>query len=194
MFFGSAKMFNGIYILNLQSSILNIEFKRLKSNHATNSFQWHCRLGHINDKRLTRLHNDGYLGSFDWKSIEQCESCLYGKMTKSPFTKKDERSTECPVLIHSDVCGLMNVQAIGGFSYFIMFIDDHSRYGHVYLMKHKSEALERFKEFRSEVKKQSDKSIKILRSDQGGEYLSHEFIGYLKENGILSQCTPPGTP
>ena len=90
MFFGSAEMFNEIYILNLQSSILNIESKRLKSNHATNSFLWHCRLGHINDKHLTRLHNDGQLDSLDWKSIEQCETCLHGKMTKSPFTGKDE--------------------------------------------------------------------------------------------------------
>ena len=60
MFFGSAEMFNGIYILNLQSPILNIDSKRLKSNHAMNSFLWHCQLGHINDKHLTRLHNDGY--------------------------------------------------------------------------------------------------------------------------------------
>ena len=74
-------------------------------------------------------------------------------MTKSPFTRKGNRSTECLGLIHFDVCGPMNGQAIGGFSYFIMFIDDHSRYGHVYLMKHKSEALERFKEFISEVEK-----------------------------------------
>ena len=56
-------------------------------------------------------------------------------MTKSPFIEKDERSTECLGLIHSNVCGLMNVQAIGGFSYFITFIDDHSWYGHIYLMK-----------------------------------------------------------
>ena len=64
----------------------------------------------------------------------------------------------------------------------------------MYLMKHKYEALERFKKFRSEVEKQSDKSIKILQSDRGGEYLSHEFLGYLKENEILCQWTPPGIP
>ena len=126
------------------------------------------------------------MGSFDWESIEQCESYLYDKMNKSPFTGKDEWLAECLGLIHSDVCGSMNVQAIGDFSYFVVFIDDRSRYGHIYLMKHKSEALERFKEFRSKVEKQSGKSIKILRSDQGREYLSYKFIGYLKENGILS--------
>ena len=113
-------------------------------------------------------------------------------MTKSSFIRKGERSTKCLGMIHSDVCGLMNVQAIGGFPYFIMFINDHSWYGHIFLMKYKSEALKKFKEFIYEVEKQSRKSIKILQSNRGGEYLSHEFLGYLKENGILSQWTPLG--
>ena len=61
-------------------------------------------------------------------------------------------------------------------------------------MKYKSEAFEKFKEFRQEVEKQLDKSIKVLRSDRGGENLSLEFQGYLRDNGILSQWTPPYTP
>ena len=115
-------------------------------------------------------------------------------MTKSPFSEKGKRIAECLGLIHSDVCGPVNIQAIRGFSYFITFIDDYSRYGYVYLMKFKSETFENFKEFRNEVEKQLGKSIKILRSDQGGEYLSQEFTDYLRENGILSQWTPPRTP
>jgi flavin-dependent dehydrogenase len=54
------------------------------------------------------------------------------------------------------------ISVIGGYTYFITFTDDHSRYGYVYLMKHKSESFKRFKEFRNEVKKQTGKSIKIL--------------------------------
>jgi len=61
-----------------------------------------------------------------------------------------------------------------------------SRYGFLYLMKHKPESFEMFKRFRSEVEKQTGRSIKMLRSDRGGEYLSDNFIDYLKENGILS--------
>ncbi|KAK8665472.1 hypothetical protein V6N13_005639 [Hibiscus sabdariffa] len=61
-------------------------------------------------------------------------------------------------------------------------------------MRHKSEALEKFKEFRNEVQNQHGKSIKALRSYRGGEYLSHEFDELLKECGIVSQLTPPGTP
>ncbi|KAK8633903.1 hypothetical protein V6N13_014737 [Hibiscus sabdariffa] len=116
------------------------------------------------------------------------------KMTKAPFNGKGERASDLLGLIHSDVCGPMNTQARGGFHYFITFTDDFSRYGYIYLMHHKSEALKKFKEFRNEVQNQHGKSIKALRSDRGGEYLSHEFDELVKECGIDSQLTPPGTP
>ena len=64
----------------------------------------------------------------------------------------------------------------------------------MYLIRHKSETFKKFKEFRHEIEKQTVKNIKTLRSDRGGEYLSYEFLDYLKEYGILSQWTPSGTP
>ncbi|KAJ9552891.1 hypothetical protein OSB04_016936 [Centaurea solstitialis] len=70
----------------------------------------------------------------------------------------------------------------------------YSRYGYVYLIRHKSEAFEKFKEFHNEVQNQLDKKIKFLRSDRGGEYLSQEFDNHLMEYGIVSQLTPPYTP
>ena len=78
-------------------------------------------------------------------------------------------------IIHTDVCGPMNVEARGGYRYFLTFTDDLSRYGYIYLMKHKSETFEKLKEFQSEVENQCNKKIKFLRSDHGGEYLSYEF-------------------
>ena len=68
-----------------------------------------------------------------------------------------------------------------------MFTDNLSRYGYMYLMKYKSELLERLKKFINEVKKNKNrKSIKIFQSDQGEEYLSQEFWDHLKENMIHS--------
>ncbi|KAK8974558.1 hypothetical protein V6N11_034485 [Hibiscus sabdariffa] len=84
--------------------------------------------------------------------------------------------------------------ARGGYQYFITFTDDFSRYRYIYLMRHKFEALEKFKEFKNEVQNKHGKSIKALRSDRGGEYLSQDFDELLKECGIFSQLTPPGTP
>jgi hypothetical protein len=64
----------------------------------------------------------------------------------------------------------------------------------MYLMKYKSETFEKFKEYSYEVVKQTKHSIRTLRSDRGDEYLSGVFLDYLKENGIVSQWTPPDTP
>ena len=107
-------------------------------------------------------------------------------MPKSPFTDKGKHAKDVLGLVHTDACGPMSNMAYGGYEYFITFTDDHFRYGYVFLMRHKFEAFDKFKEFRHEVEKQTGKSIKILWSDHGGEYLSAEFQDHLRENGILS--------
>ena len=98
------------------------------------------------------------------------------------------------VPLNFDVCGPMSVETRGGYHYFLTFTDDLSRYGYIYLMKHNSETFEKFKEFQSEVENHHNKKIKFLQSDHGGEYLSDKFGLHLKQYGIVSQLTPPGTP
>ena len=71
--------------------------------------------------------------------------------------------------MHSDVCGPLNIQARGGYEYFVTFIDDYSRYGYVYLMQQKSETFGKFKEFHAEVERQLGENLKILRSNRGRE-------------------------
>src|SRR4051812_9491520 len=106
------------------------------------------RLGHISQKRMKKLHGDGLLTSFDFESYETCQACLLGKMTKSPFSGLPERATDLLELIHTDVCGQLSTIARGGYHYFISFTDDFSRYGYVYLMKHKSKLLKGSRSFR----------------------------------------------
>ena len=91
-----------------------------------------------------------------------------------------ERATDLLEIIHTDVCRPMSIKAHGGYHYFLTFTDDLSRYGYIYLMKHKFETVERFKEFQSEVENHHNKKIKFLRSDRGDEYLSYEFDLQLK--------------
>ncbi|KAL0286066.1 UNVERIFIED_CONTAM: Transposon Ty2-B Gag-Pol polyprotein [Sesamum radiatum] len=153
-----------------------------------------ARLGHISKDRIRRLVDTKSLEINDLDHLPTCRSCLKGKMTKKPFVGQSAIAKGLLDLVHTDVCWALSIPARGGFSYFIIFTDDHSRYGYVYLMRYKSEAFGRFKEYRLEVENQTNRKIKVLRSDRGGEYLSGEFIDYLKENGILSQWTPPRTP
>ncbi|KAK1628301.1 hypothetical protein QYE76_002616, partial [Lolium multiflorum] len=196
IFYGRAPEKNGLFLLDLDSSdthIHNIDAKRIKLNDNS-TYMWHCRLGHIGVKRMKKLHTDGLLESLDFESLDRCEACLMGKMTKTPFSGMMERATDLLEIIHTDVCGPMSVASRGGYRYVLTFTDDLSRYGYIYFMKHKSETFEKFKEFQSEVENQRNKKIKFLRSDRGGEYLSYEFGMHLKKCGILSQLTPPGTP
>ena len=96
---------------------------------------------------MKKLHADGLLESRDYESLDACEPCLMGKMTKTPFSGTMERATDLLEIIHTDVCDPMSVEARSGYRYFLTFTDDLSRYGYIYLMKHKSEIFEKFKEF-----------------------------------------------
>ena len=84
-----------------------------------------------------------------------------GKMTKAPFSGTMKQATDLLEIIHTDVCGPMNIKAYSRYHYFLTFTDDLSRYGDIYLMKHKSETFEQFKEFQSEVENHCDKKIKV---------------------------------
>ena len=139
---------NEIGLLDLDHSdthIHNIDAKRCKVDNDSATYLWHCRLGHIGVKRMKKIHADGLLESLDYESLDACEPCLMGKMTKTPFSGTMERATDLLEIIHTDVCIPMSIKARGGYRYFMTFTDDLSRYECIYLMKHKSEIVERFK-------------------------------------------------
>ncbi|GJX20765.1 retrotransposon protein, putative, ty1-copia subclass [Tanacetum coccineum] len=130
----------------------------------------------------------------DFKSDDVCESCLLGKMTKSPFTGTYERGEGLLDLVHTDVCRPFRSATKDGKRYYVTFTDNFSRYGYVYLIKHKSDTFELFKRYQNKVENQLDRKIKVLQYDRGGEYLSIEFFDHLKNYGIVSLLTPPRTP
>jgi len=124
-----------------------------------------------------------------------CEGCVEGKIHRKPFKPVGEiHSTARLQLVHSDVCGPMSTESIGGKKYFVTFIDDYSRCCSVYFMKHKSEVLEKFKEFEEATTTDSKNRIRRLRTDNGGEYVSKEFEAYLRSKGILHEFTVPNSP
>ena len=88
----------------------------------------------------------------------------------------------------------MKTQSMGGSFYFLTFIDGFSRKVWIYILNNKSKTFSRFKEFKDPTEKQSGKFIKLLRSDGGGEYDSHEFTDFCKQHGIQRQLTTRYTP
>nr|GEV08349.1 hypothetical protein [Tanacetum cinerariifolium] len=176
-----------------KSSIYAVSNKRAKLD-LDSALLWHCSLGHISKKRIEKLQHDGLLNSTDFRAFEKCVSCMSRKMERKPYTHQVERTKDLLGLRYTDVCDPFKIMSRQGASYFVTFTDDFSRYGYFYLLKHKHEVFETFKVFQKEVENQLNKTIKLLCSDRGGEYMSQEFFDHIKDHGIIAHRTPPYMP
>ena len=152
----------------------------------------------MHESRLKKCVQNKFVQGIDVDEITElsfCEGCLAGKMCRKPFPTVGEiRSTRKLQLVHSDICGPMQTQSIGGAKYFVTFIDNYTRCCAVYFMKCKSEVLDKFKEFEVTTTNDAGRAIGTLRTDNGGEYLSSAFQNYLKEKGIRHELTVPHSP
>ena len=168
------------------------------ASEESDLYLWHCRYGHLGMDNVVKLANGDMVKRMDHVGGEKnCffEACVMGKQHRRPYPKGvPYRAKEPFELIHSDVCGPMSESSLGGSRYYAIFIDDFSRYTYVYFPKNKSEALEKFKDFHNYAVNVTGKIIKVIRTDNGGEYCSREFELFLKENGILHQLTVPYNP
>jgi transposase InsO family protein len=180
-----AKRTGGIYKLVVYSPE-NLVALNLSSDESE---LWHQRLGHLNMQVVRKM-----IPELKGKGKIECKSCFQGKMARVAFGLSNGKHGELFGLIHSDVCGPFEGNAIGGYRYYVTFIDDKSRYTLVYLIRTKSEVFEKFKNFEALVRNKYQKTIKILRSENGGEYLSTEFDLFLKSKGIQKQFSVAYTP
>jgi hypothetical protein len=98
---------------------------------------------------------------FNVEHQEVCRGCALGKYIKIVFPNSDSRSTRILDLIHTYVCGPMSRVSLGGWEYYVTFIDDHSRKTWIFFPKTKSEVFKRFQEFKALVENQIGKKIKV---------------------------------
>ena len=156
---------------------------------------WHKRLGHFSRERLERLVKDGILSNLNFTDLGVCVDCIKGKQTK--HTKKGAtRSTKLLEIIHTDICGPFDTLSFGKEKYFIIFIDDFSCYDYIYLLHEKSQAMNALKVYITEVERQLEREVKIIKSNRGvesGQCLG-PFAKLLEKHGICAQYTMPGTP
>lgn len=182
---------DGLYQLDVEG---NSPDCHCASSALVTASVWHQRLGHTT--KLKELKN--LVNGMDFsaeKEVLFCEACIEGKLSRKPHKPVGEiRSKRKLQLVHSDVCGPMQTESIGGSKYFVTFIDDYSRCCKVYFMRQKSEVLNKFKEFEKTFSNECGEKVTRLRTDNGGEYTSKEFQEYLKAHGIHHETTVPHTP
>ena len=152
------------------------------------------RLGHMSERGLQILHGKGALSGIKSCKLNFCKFCTMGRQRRNSFPTSQHKTMGLLDLIHTDVWGPSPVASVGGARYYVTFIDGFSRKLWIYFLKHKSEVFQRFKEWKVMVENQKGRKVKVLRSDNGGEYTSGEFKGYLTEAGIQHQFSVPGRP
>ena len=92
-----------------------------------------------------------------------CEGCVLAKQTRIPFPNEAIFRAQKPLeFVHADLCGPITPTSIGGCKYFLLLVDDFSRWMWVYTLSGKSEAFSTFKRFKSMVEKSSGYKIKTL--------------------------------
>ncbi len=161
--------------------------------------RWHERMGHVHKRGIVQMADGGVanglkIGDRDFE--RNCHHCAISKAHRSliPKERTSERAKGMLDRIHSDVCGPMDLPSLGGSKYFVTFIDEHSNWVVVYLMKQKSEVADCFLQFEKYAERQTGRKIRVIRSDRGGEYLSNALSKYLKHRGIVHELTAAYTP
>jgi hypothetical protein len=148
---------------------------------------WHQRLGHIGEKRFRLLQGKGMVEGMSNCSLDfdLCEHCVYGMHNHLRLPSGAIRAEGILQLVHNDVFGPVLVPSLEKIVYYVSLIDDFSRNTWIYFLGNKSEVFDRFKEFKSLMENQTEKRIKVLRMDNGGQFCRNELKELCKKCGKL---------
>lgn len=137
---------------------------------------WHSRLIHADLESIRQLSGRDLVTGLDLRdakrSTQDCEGCIKENQYKSVMRSKPFRATKTGEVIHSDVCGPISVDSIGGSRYFVTFIDEFSGFITVVTIAKRSEVVDNFKRYHRWLERKYDCRIKTLHCDGGGEYIS----------------------
>ncbi|XP_073152810.1 uncharacterized protein [Henckelia pumila] len=184
---------NRMFPLYLHNTVHSCLYAKLKDE----AWLWHFRYGHLNFGGLRTLQQKNMVMGLPQlvPSSQVCEDFVVSKQHRNQFPQgKSMRAKEVLEIVHSDICGPINPESNGGKRYLITFIDDFSRKTWVYFLQEKSEAFVAFKNYKVLVEKEVGRTIKVLRTDRGGEYNSNEFSNFCETHGIKRQLTAAYTP
>ncbi|KAK1423937.1 hypothetical protein QVD17_19248 [Tagetes erecta] len=185
---------NNIYLLDGKVS----QGSAAVAQDAGNSLAWlwHRRLGHISCQGLLELLKQGTITGLTKTDcdISFCENCILGKHKRVKFTRSLHKSKAILDYVHSDLWGPAKNESLGGARYYLSIVDDYSRRVWIYILKSKSEAFGKFKEWKTLVETQTEKKVKKLRTDNGLEFCNDDFNKFCRKHGISRHLTVPGTP
>jgi hypothetical protein len=131
--------------------------------------------------RLSSLITSGVLGKVSGDTSLPCMGCRLGKQIQLPYPASQTVSTRPFELIHSDVWGPSPFISKGGHHYYVIFIDDFSRFTWIYFLESRAQVLTAYQAFAAMVHTQFDSSIHVFRANSADEYLSRSLHQFFSE-------------
>ncbi|CAI7815641.1 unnamed protein product [Closterium sp. NIES-54] len=157
----------------------------------------HARLAHISVDTIKSLAKHKVATGLDITPLTEadppCVSCVGGKLAWHTFPDKGSDAEEAMAVVHIDLCGPFWVAAKDGSLFFVLLKDHHTRFVWVMPVAKKSDVLREFQKWLVLVERQAKKSVLMLRSDRGGEFLGKEFTDFVNGKGIVHDLTCPYT-
>ncbi|CAL9022395.1 unnamed protein product, partial [Prunus brigantina] len=186
---------DGLYPVPLKSKLFTSQGRAVAYlGKKVSSLLWHKRLGHPANEVLVHMLTKSHESCHVDHEPSVCQSCLEGKMSRLPFSLSETRSSEAFHRIHSDVWGPSPCTSISGYRYYVIFVDDCTRYTWVYPLINKSDVFGIFVKFHAYISTFFHKHIKIFQSDGGGEFVNTAMRDFLAKHGILHYKSCPHTP
>jgi transposase InsO family protein len=161
------------------------------------AWRWHERYSHLNFQSLRKLGcADMVCGLPAIDHVDQvCEDCVLAKQKRTPFSQAAKyRAQEELELVHGDLCGPISPPTPAENAYFLLLVDDMSRYMWLTLLRSKADAPAAIMAFQARVEREIDKKLKVLRTDNGGEFTSVQFGKYCAGEGIQRHHSAPYSP
>ena len=155
---------------------------------------WHMRLGHMSHHGMAELMKRNLLDGCTSSKIKFCEHCIFGKHKRVHFNTSVHTTKGTLDYVHADLWGPSRKSSLGGARYMLTIIDDYSRRVWPYFLKQKDDTFAAFKDWKVMIERQTERKVKLLRTDNGGEFCSREFNDYCRSEGIVRHHTIPHTP
>ena len=168
-----------------------VALKHALVSNSTSHAQWHARLGHPSSQVVQSILRLNNISCPRESPLPVCNACRLAKSHQLPYTSSIHRSSSPLELIFSDVWGPAP-QSVGGFKYYISFIDDFSKFSWLYLLHDRTEAPRIFLQFKAHVERLLDTKIKCVQSDWGGEYQKIHNT-FFRSLGIAHRVSCPHT-
>ncbi|SCZ97759.1 BZ3501_MvSof-1269-A2-R1_Chr7-2g09283 [Microbotryum saponariae] len=194
-----ARLEEGLYLLDADHSKCQHLALLSRSQSSVPLLTLHRCLGHLAPSSIQKMVAAGLLeglgAGYSDEEVEKfvCNACLSAKGHRLPFPDSDSHSSERLGLVHSDVLSFPE-SSLTGKRYLVTFLDDFSRKLWAYAIGHKSEVFGVFKTWLAEVELETGAKLKVLRTDNGGEYCSRALTEFCKARGTRRQYSIPRTP